>query len=348
MFKNDIKKSIDALNNSRTAFESGNQFMEESDYQNAIAQYRMVISSDSDYQTAQSKIDEAVGKYRDSVLSDAKGKADSGDIKSAISVLNSGLTVFENDSEFTKQVNEYKKQQEQDETNKIIEKAKQSADNNNLDTAISSLKSAMDSYPDNTTISSLYSQYTDSYRKNILKLADDLIAKNDYDSAISKLQAASDILQDDKQITDKLKQVKENKPMELSKLKSQNAEKVWLSSDAAEDAMGNMYTGNNMWRTADYFASYDKSICDFYTAGNYKTITGILAPETSFRSDAAVSFEIYADGVLKYSKKIDQKTEPFTVSADITGAKWIEIRGSAISGVDRVGPLIFSNPVLMK
>ncbi|MCD7891541.1 MAG: tetratricopeptide repeat protein [Ruminococcus sp.] len=103
----EVQDSIDSLNASRTAFDTAESYMEDGNYEDAIAQYKLVIQDDSNYDTAQTRMEEAVTSYHTEVLEDAAEKASSGNVSGAITILKSGLNVLENDSEFTQQLTAY-------------------------------------------------------------------------------------------------------------------------------------------------------------------------------------------------------------------------------------------------
>lgn len=96
-----IQESVDALNASRTAYETAESYMDDENYADAIAQYKLVIQDDSNYDTVQTKMEEAVTSYRTKMLADADEKASLGDVSGAITILKGGLNVLENDSELT-------------------------------------------------------------------------------------------------------------------------------------------------------------------------------------------------------------------------------------------------------
>ncbi len=344
----DFIEYINALNASRTAFGLGTEYLNKSDYIAAMAQLKLVIEEDSDYDIAQENLKRSVELYRKEQLDKAENSADSGDYDSAITVLDGALKTLVNDQELTQRLEIYKSAKTSDDINNILESAKSYVDNSDYVQAITVLKNAMNAYPDETDIKFKYDDYTVMYVKTIVSDADKSVREKDYDSAIKAIDAAMKILPDNTVLADKYDFLIASKPVELKDIKMQNAINFSLINDACEDVVGNVYSGNNIFLTGRDYGSSAGS-CEFYVGGKYSGISGTVAPQSSFNQNSALNFEIYADGVIKYSAKVTQKTLAFDFEADISGAEWIEIRTSPIINISRYdADTIIFNPVLFK
>jgi len=93
--------SINALNSSRTAFNTAETLVSQGSYAEAMAQFRLVINNDPNYALAVAGLSNAANAHRDIVLADANGYANQGNYANAIRALNSGLRVIESDAELT-------------------------------------------------------------------------------------------------------------------------------------------------------------------------------------------------------------------------------------------------------
>lgn len=343
-----IIKYIDALNASRTAFSLGTEFMDKAEYIAAMGQFKLVIEDDGDYATAQENLKKSVELYRKEQLDKAAGFADSGDYDSAITAINGALKILENDQELTQKLEIYKNMKVSDDIKAVLDSAKSYADKNDYPQALTLLKKAMSDYADNTEIKTRYDDYEAVYVETVISEADELAENREYDSAIKAIEAAMKTLPDNTTLSNKYALLVESKPVELRRIKMQNAMNFSYIENACEDVVGNVYSGNNIYLTNQSDYASDGS-CEFYVGSEYKSISGTVAPQSSFGQSSATNFEIYADGELKYSAKITQKTLAFTFEADISGAEWIEIKTSKIVGINRYDTTtIIYNPVLFK
>ena len=347
----EIRSSVDALNASQTAYESGNDFYKSQKYEEAIAQYKEVVKDDKNYDDAQTKLEDSVSKYRSEILDSAKKKAESDDISGAITILNGGLSVLKNDSELTKMLNQYNSEQKSDEISDALDKAESEANDKDYRSAMQTVEAAMKSYPDDTELKSKYDNYKSEYGKDVIAKADEDIANNDYESAIAKLQTASSILPDNKEIADKLSKTQAEKPIPLSDLKSQNADLFEFTDNSVEDVQGNLYSGNNiLMKNCDgWYGDGGDAFIEFYCGGSYSTFSFTLAPDTDFESDSAITIEVYTDDNQKKAIKVTQKMEATQVTVDITGCQWLQLKSSAIDSIsDYHTWCILDNPVVKK
>ncbi len=343
------KDAVDALNDSRIAFEAGNQYMTSQKYKEAILEYKKVISDDQNYETAEEKLQSAEDSYRVSILDAAKKKADDGNISAAITTLESGLNVLENDSDLTQKLKQYQSQQEETEKKDALESAKSEADSGDYASALHTIEKALQSYPDDADLKTQYATYQDAYVKNVIAKADADLANNDYASAISKLQIAADALPDNTALSDKLAKTISEKPTELCELKFQNKENFGFTDNAVEDVQGNLYSGNDvlMFYGDRYISS--NGFIEFYCDGDYRALSFTLVPETNFSSTSAITIEILTDDASKKAIKVTQKMEATQVDVDITGCQWLQIKASPIEGISsEYTTVILANPVVKK
>ncbi|MBD5104098.1 MAG: hypothetical protein HDT47_04445 [Ruminococcaceae bacterium] len=206
----------------------------------------------------------------------------------------------------------------------------------------------MITYPDETDIKTKYDDYETIYVITIISDADKLAGERDYDPAIKMVDSAMKILPDNKTVSDKYDFLVVSRPVELKNIKMQNADNFSHTGDACEDVVGNVYSGNNIYLLNQNTYGSNGS-CEFYMGGEYQSISATVAPQSKFGKDHAINFEIYADGELKYSAKITQKTLEFSFEADISGAEWIKIKTSKIVSIYSYNtPTIIYNTVLFK
>ncbi len=93
-YANDIENKIYSLNRSRTAFENAVDAEKSNDIAKAIENYKAVIKDDSNYKTAQSKIDSLSENWKKSLLDEAKKYSNDKDYQNAIKNIDTLIRVL--------------------------------------------------------------------------------------------------------------------------------------------------------------------------------------------------------------------------------------------------------------
>lgn len=140
-----VQNDIESLYASRQAFDAAQIYEENSDYINAISEYKKVVDIDTDYETAKKKIIYLQDQYRTQVLNEASTLAADKDYLGAIEELDKGLGVLNEDTQLTKQIAVYEtsyvtdvisqsdallKENKYDEAIKMVEEAQKIVENN--------------------------------------------------------------------------------------------------------------------------------------------------------------------------------------------------------------------------
>lgn len=145
----EITDKVDKLNASKTAFETAKQFESSGDYISAIAQYKLVIEEDANFEAAKSGIVSASDKCRADALSKASQYVSSNDYENALKTLTDALAVLENDAQITTQITVYSANYE----TACITKADALLKQKKFDEAKSFLSDALKVLPDSTKLS---------------------------------------------------------------------------------------------------------------------------------------------------------------------------------------------------
>lgn len=117
----------------------------------------------------------------------------------------------------------YQNQLEDEVIATALEKAEEYAESEKYESAISVVEDVLNSYADDANLQAAMDTYIDAFVNDVIAQADALIDENDYSSAITKLEAAIEVVDSDV-LKDQLAQTKENQPVNLTELKSQNAD----------------------------------------------------------------------------------------------------------------------------
>lgn len=117
----------------------------------------------------------------------------------------------------------YQNQLEDEVIATALEKAEEYAESEKYESAISVVEDVLNSYADDANLQAAMDTYIDAFVNDVIAQANALIDENDYSSAITKLEAAIEVVDSDV-LKDQLAQTKENQPVNLTELKSQNAD----------------------------------------------------------------------------------------------------------------------------
>jgi len=101
------RDSIYNLNESRTAFKQGTNYLNKKDYPNAFSKLKKVIKTDDNYSKAQDLISNSQKDYKADILTKSEESASKKDYAAAITTLTNGLIAFPNDSDITIRKSDY-------------------------------------------------------------------------------------------------------------------------------------------------------------------------------------------------------------------------------------------------
>ena len=106
------------------------------------------------------------------------------------------------------------------------------------------------------------------------------------------------------------------------------------NTGSSRDPFGNDYSTKSNYITFDSrngmewessFHTYN-AYAEYYVDGKFKSVSGVLAPNSNTKEGATAYLQIYADDLLIFtSPYVTRKTEPFDFSVDISGAKYLKL-----------------------
>lgn len=116
---------INKLQESREAYTKAEELVKSNDYTDAITELQKVASDDSNYDKAQTMLEQVQSNYRSTVLDICKGYVESGDYEAAITAIHDAIYVLPDDDQLSKLLTEYENAFVQQALNKAAEQAKQ-------------------------------------------------------------------------------------------------------------------------------------------------------------------------------------------------------------------------------
>lgn len=122
---------INKLEDSRIAYETAEEYLNENHLSKALDNYKKVIKDDKNYKVAQSKITENKEKYLAEVFSEVEMAADNDDFKDAVKQIKDALTVVPKDEELVAKQTIYEAKLKEQEI-EINKKKAEEAKNNQL------------------------------------------------------------------------------------------------------------------------------------------------------------------------------------------------------------------------
>ena len=347
---NEVYDKSTKLNASRTAYETAIEFHNNLDYENAVDYYRQVITEDPEYQTANTKQNEALASLKTQILDGAKAYADTGDYETAISYLAKGDRLLANDSEIAKQKALYTAKIKETTLNTALNKAAEQASEKNYVKAIETLEAAVSVMGEDSQLTAKIKEYTTAYVNSVITEADKYVKNKKYDEAISVINAALVDVPDNSILTNKKSEINDKKPasfIEVCEPYDKCVDTYTSYKDGSVFFMAGIARTNG-FVLRDVWSDNDDSIA--YVASNlsgkYKSLEfKVGRVDGSANTDATV--KILVDGKLKKTVTIKADDLPHNITVDTKGGNQIkfEISFSTVNGDNKLG---FADMLLYK
>ncbi len=170
----EVRNFIGKLNSSRTYFSTAEAMFERGDYAEAIENYKLVIQEDANYETARTRLNESVEKYRSTALASAETYATSKEYNQAIAVLNAALVVLPDDETLNVQLATYQKELLQHNKEQILSSAADYAAMGAYDKAIQALRANAEIIGEDADLLAAEQKYCSEYVTATLAAVEDM------------------------------------------------------------------------------------------------------------------------------------------------------------------------------
>lgn len=313
-------ENIEQLNDSRIAYESANTYMAEKNYVNAMIQYRLVIESDPDYESAVNKLGEALSLYKAEIENAVTESLETGNYENAISILQDALVAIPNDTELTSRLSLVKTSYNEKIKKDALSNAVNYADNREWSNAIKVLKEAIDRVGNDFELLNAYDSYVQVYIEDIINQSEELVLNKEYGNALALLDKAYKEYPDYSELSDKMEEIENRKPVLLSELTPINGGLGW-NDGTPTDTFGNTYSTTlnyDIWNGEVEYRLY----------GEYSTFSFAIAPYKDLPEEERVAGHIHIwadDQILFSSPNITRKTDYAEYSLDVTGVEYLKI-----------------------
>lgn len=323
------QKQADALNASATAYEMAEKYFADSEYDKAYEYYKQVIKEDNNYEEAQKRTEETAKKYKEAVLAELEGYKKAESYEEAVMLLEKGLTVLKNDSDFTQELTLCRENYTDAMLEMTLNEAKEKAEEGNYKEAIIITANAVSQFPDaSERIYKLKEAYIEKYLEQTKNEINRLVEEDDYEQAILVCEQAREVLPDDVELFNILEELQEKMPVNLSELKiseSGSGYELIAGKEVIEDTIGNVYSPGNVFSIS---GEWGDGYVKYYLGKEYKKLKlkiAIYDVNENYKKGTMVSFYGDDNVILYTTPYMKRSTSPFNVEIDVEDVEWLYI-----------------------
>jgi len=315
---------VEALNASRTAFDTAKQFAQLGNYPSAIENYRLVIDTDENFDAAQAEIVNMINLYKQVIMATAQTCVENNDFLTAVQTLIKAQDITGNDTEIAQKITVYKEQF----ILQTLEQAESLAGEKEYVQALELLTQAQNTFAD-IRLEDMLKKYEGHYIDSVLAQADALIADMKYDDAKALLNESLNTVSDKTKLTEKLNSVDSYRPVALSSVHLIDSRRYKWANETLTDSFGNTY---DTYYMLDGFGS-GGTYAVYNLIKEYTTFSGTIVACSNTASDAKFVVRIYVDDVLQYtSVQFGKTTGKLDFNIDTTSGTKLKIVAELING----------------
>ncbi len=315
----EIHERMKTINESNVCFINGQESLNNKQYANALRDLKKVIKEDRNYEAAQSMIETTIASYKEEIKKDVEELIEKKSYEDAFSLLEEGLGILENDTDFSALMSKYKDEYVADE----VKQATSLAEEEKYEDAIKILKDA-GGFVESEEFTKEIDKIKEKYANWALAKAKEMAEQWQYDEAIRFLTNVNQTVNLDS-IESTIEEYSQHQKVEFYDMTIIDSDNIEFMDGAVLDTFGNEYTNA-------YKYWYESAFSLHNIKGSYRRFTAVVAPSKTMDSNCSVYFEFYG-GNNKNDLKLIGKTSQFTrtseaipVEVDVTGCKVFEVR----------------------
>lgn len=298
------------------------------DYQGAIGKVQAGLKTYPDAVELQDK--EAAytaslnAQIKENNLEEADTLASAGDYLAAMELIKNAQEAQPDDEDYKDTLLAYTSAYVSD----AIESADSLADDGEYIAALNVVEEATQVVGENAELSAKAEAYENAYVADITENVNALLAANDIDGAKAIAQSAKNALPDNQAIQSLADGLNQYRVVPLSSLTPTNGSFTWNDGTAADPFENDYSALQNFVILHSRYSCSDPITytVEYQISKNYDTLNFTVVPYSDFGQNGWSYIRVYGDGELRYTTdKITQKTQPTTVSVDISDAEYIKI-----------------------
>lgn len=318
-----VNDYIVSLEKSRTSFAQAESAFSKGDFENAVTQYKNVIEADSNYETAQQKLIEAIEKFRENSLSEAASFVNEGLYTKAIATLESALDILADDEKISAQLTVYQESYQAQVKTEALKSAEEYAIKKDYLNALKTIRTALETNPDDAVLSGKAEVYAKDYEEDILKKADELLKNYQFDEAEVLLTEAKKELPDSIKISEKSDSVDKLRPTNLDSLFVIDSYQYEYNPEVLTDSFGFDHDGYHSFNCGNFTTAY----AVYNLNKQHTSVQFSIVAFTGTRSNTRFDVSIFVDDkLIQTIKGITKTSGKKDVRIDVTDATKLEIR----------------------
>ncbi len=325
-----VISEMKAINDVNTAFEKGNEYLESSDYENAIKEFSKVTKDNPNYEQAQSKLLETYPKYIDFVINRVNELSSGNDYEQVVLLVNSAISIIPDSVDIT-ELAKLKTEHTDNYISQVMSETTELINNKEYIKAIEKTGYAI-SIDNNEKFQNLKTNIEMQYIEYITSTVQKHLDNEDYITAERTVKSALEILPENPDLKSLQTKVSNETPIYLL-----NVCKAYQMSDDSdyieyvngeEFSMGgkaftNGFTIDTSWNDLNY-AIYNLE-------NNYTQLTFYTGHVDNTKNGNG-TIKIYLDGTLTKKLEANDQALAQKVSIDITGVKQLKFEVTYAGG----------------